>query len=64
MGETIEKKDWLSAKTQFETLLVNAKINIQAYEAVLFTINKNLMEFPEDKTADPMPEGLKEILPK
>lgn len=58
----IEKKDWETAKTQFENLLVNAQVNVECYLSALKMIKKKLSEFADDKKTDPMPDEVKEIV--
>lgn len=59
----IEKKDWQSALSQFENLLVNSLVNVETYQAAIEMLKKKVAEFPvEEKEKDDMPEGLKEDL--
>ncbi len=59
----IEKRDWETARTQFEALLVNATINIETYKYALEAIDRKIKEFPvEKKEDDPMPVELKQVL--
>lgn len=56
----------MQAKKQFEGMLTNSELSVIFYEATLKAINEELAKFPveEKKDTDPMPEELKEILPK
>lgn len=68
----ITKKDWEIAKNLFLDLdknadnqIVNANINKLCYAHLIPFIESKIKEFPEDKKEeDPMPEELKDILPK
>lgn len=59
MSDKVEKQDWLNAEKQFEGLLVNSKLSAEVQEVVLSHIRKKLLEYPD---ADPMPEGVKDIV--
>lgn len=61
MSDKIEKKDLLQAKTQFENLLVNSKVNILCYESAIKRLDEEIAKFPVDN-ADPMPAEVKETL--
>jgi len=55
----IEKKDWESALKQFEAMLINAQVNIEAHKHMVEYCKEELKKFPED---DPMPKEVKEII--
>ena len=55
----IEKKDWESALKQFEAMLINAQVNIEAHKHMVEYCEKKIKEFPDD---DPMPEEVKEVI--
>ena len=63
MSDKIEKKDLLQAKSQFENLLVNSKVNTLCYESAVKRLDEEIAKFPvEEKKDDPMPEDIKEII--
>ena len=55
----LKKEDWQNARTQWESLLVNALINIEAYKAGIAICEAKIKEFPDE---DPMPEEAKTII--
>ena len=55
----ITKKDWLMAKMNYESLLVNGEMTKEVQELALEHCKKKISEFPDD---DPMPEEVKDIV--
>ena len=45
----ITKKDYENAKKQFDSMLVNALVNIECYNASIEAIDKKIAEFPEEQ---------------
>jgi len=57
-----EKKDWETAKTQFENMIVNAEMNLEFYKVNFELIKKKLAEFPEDKEEKEIKDAVEEVL--
>ncbi len=72
----IEKKDWEQAILQMEAMIVNDTLTheisdfqfddkINSYKKNIEFCKKRISEFPvEDKATDPMPQEVKDLLPK
>lgn len=58
----IEKKDWENALHQYESLLINAQVNIAGYEFMVEFCKKKISEFPEEKADAEMLKEIKEDL--
>lgn len=43
------KQDWQQAKTQWEAMIVNAKVNLEIYANSITYADKKIAEFPSDE---------------
>jgi len=58
--EEIKKEDWEAARTQYASLLVNARINLSGYEYMLKICDEKIAEY--DGKDEEVPEDIQDIL--
>ena len=55
----IKKEDWENALKQYEAMLINASVNIEAHKHMIKICEDKIKEFPDK---DPMPDDIKTVI--